>query len=161
MSVEYLDWVFLTDHRSIWQNEPLTPEEMQRREETAKKVREAMNALPPFERKVVEMYHFDGRSLPAIGRALGKNASCVTNAHRRALRSLRKHLADYAGRRFGIDTKSTKCCICNSDHREEIDELIAAKRPEEPYSLLIRTVRQLFGLRIRSPHTIKGHAKYH
>lgn len=161
MSLEFLDWVFLTDRSSIWQNDPLSPEELQRREEITKKVRVALNALPPLERIVIEKYHFDGQSLSAIARSLGKNTIYVTNLRRRALRRLRKYLADYARQRFGIETKSARCCICYSDYREEIDVLIAAKRPEEPYSVLIREVRERFGLLIRSPQTIKGHARYH
>jgi hypothetical protein len=161
MQLRFLDWVFLTDSRSIWQSEPLTPEESRVREEVVEKVQEALKSLPPTERRVIEMYHFDGQSFSAIARSLGKSTTYVTNMRRRAMRSLRKHLAQYARDRFGIEMRESNCCICNSGHREEIDELIAAKRHEEPYSVLIRTVRRRFGLLIKSPQTIKGHAKYH
>lgn len=161
MSLSYQDWIYLTDCRALWQEAPKSPEEQQQRDQLVKAVRDAVAQLTQEERAVIELYHFDGISSAAIARRMGKSSKSVLNVKRRALRRLRGLLAEFAEERFGIDRKRSGCCICRSRESERIEELIAAKKPEEPYSVLIRAIKVRFGVRIVSPQTIIGHTKYH
>ena len=161
MKIEFIEWIYQANSRSLWQEQPLTDAEQQRRERIINAVQEALEELDPTERLIVEKHHFQGETLVDIARQLDRKAGAVVNSHRRALRTLRKHLSRFAATEFGINGEAPKCPICNCPEREAVDALIAAKRPEEPYGLLMRQLRKQFGLEIRSPQTIIGHQKYH
>lgn len=161
MSIDFLDWIYDTNRNAIWQQRPQSPADAKASERTAAEVRNALAQLSALERRVIEMYHFDGRSIRSIAATLRKRPSTITNLHRCALKKLRKLLAEYAHDRYAIAPERSTCCICLSQHRQAIDDLIKRKRPEEPYGPLIREIRERFDLRIVSPQTILGHMKYH
>ena len=161
MKIEFIEWIFQTSSQSLWQEQPLTEAERQRRERISKAVREALEKLDATERLIVERHHFQGETLIGIARQLNRKPGAIVNSHRRALRMLCKHLSKFAATEFGIRDEKSECCICSCPEREAVDTLIAAKKPEQPYGLLMRQLREQFGLEIRSPQTIIGHRKYH
>lgn len=161
MDSELYEWIFQSSTKSLWQEEPLNEAEQKRRERVAVAVREALGKLDTVERVVIERYHFEGESFAQIAAHLKRKQGAIVNCHRRALRSLRKHLAQFVVQEFGIRQTQPKCVICRSPERRQVEALIAAKAPEEPYGTLMRRIREQFGLQIRSPQTIVGHQKYH
>ncbi len=56
-------------------------------------VREALDALPERERRVVLLYHFEGFTLSQIGEILGVSESRVCQVHMAAVRKLRVRMS--------------------------------------------------------------------
>ncbi|MFH2054734.1 MAG: sigma-70 family RNA polymerase sigma factor [bacterium] len=161
MRIEFIEWIYQASSQSLWQQQPLTEAEQERRERITAAVREALDRLESTDRTILEKYYFEGESLPEIGRALGRRQATIVNRHRRALKALRKQLAAFVVTEFGVRQEAPDCCICQSPRRLEIEALIAAKRPEEPYGHLMRKIHERCGLKVTSPQTIIGHQKYH
>ncbi len=73
-------------------SEPPAPDKACEQGEVQKRVRSAIGALPPRERKVIGMYYFGEVTMKKIGVAIGVNESRVSQLHARAVQRLRKLL---------------------------------------------------------------------
>ena len=73
-------------------SEPLAPDKSCELEEVRARVRAAILALPPRERKVVGLYYFGEVTMKQIGAEIGVNESRVSQLHSRAIQRLRKLL---------------------------------------------------------------------
>lgn len=73
-------------------SEPPAPDKECERVEIQHRVRTAICALPPRERKVVTMYYFGEVTMKTIGESIGVNESRVSQLHARAVQRLRAHL---------------------------------------------------------------------
>ena len=73
-------------------SEPAAPDKACELGEIQHRVRSAISALPPRERKVVALYYFGDVTMKKIGDAIGVNESRVSQLHARALQRLRKLL---------------------------------------------------------------------
>ena len=73
-------------------SEPLAPDKACEVGEVQRRVRAAISALPPRERKVVGMYYFAEVTMKKIGAEIGVNESRVSQLHARAVQRLRKLL---------------------------------------------------------------------
>lgn len=71
----------------------VAPESAALGSEAARKVREAVTALPEVQREVIELSRFEGLSYAEIGRVTGRTENAVKQAAHRALEGLRKKLA--------------------------------------------------------------------
>lgn len=72
--------------------EPAPPDDECAQREAQDRVRAAILALPPRERKVVSMYYYGESTMKDIGLEIGVNESRVSQLHARAMRRLRKLL---------------------------------------------------------------------
>jgi hypothetical protein len=160
MTIRMFDWIYLTHKAPLWRTET-TAEEQVLRQELASKVREALDELTAVERVAIERHDFEGLSLVNIAAELGWPCSRVQATRRRGLRRLRKVLAPFVHERFGVSLLSTDCPICASPFRRDAERIIAARKPDEPYSKVISQLRHDFKIAIISPKTIIGHIKYH
>jgi hypothetical protein len=160
MTIRIFDWIYLTHKISLWQDET-TAEEQLCRQELENKVRKALDELSVVERIAIERHDFEGLSLVSIAAELGWSCSRVQIARSRALRRLRKVLAPFVQERFGVSPPSPDCPICASPFRQDAERIIAARKREEPYSIVIFQLRHDFEIIIISPKTIIGHIKYH
>jgi len=73
-------------------SEPPAPDKACEIGEVQRRVRAAIGALPPRERKVVSLYYFGEVTMKKIGEAIGVNESRVSQLHARAVQRLRKLL---------------------------------------------------------------------
>ena len=73
-------------------SEPPAPDKACEIGEVRRRVRAAIGALPPRERKVVSLYYFGEVTMKKIGEAIGVNESRVSQLHARAVQRLRKLL---------------------------------------------------------------------
>jgi RNA polymerase sigma factor FliA len=73
-------------------SEPESPHKAYETREVRDRVRAAIAALPPRERKVVTMYYFAESTMKQIGQAIGVNESRVSQLHARAVQRLRQSL---------------------------------------------------------------------
>jgi len=73
-------------------SEPTAPDQECELHEVKDRVRSAISALPPRERKVVGMYYFGDVTMKEIGSEIGVNESRVSQLHARAIQRLRKLL---------------------------------------------------------------------
>ena len=74
-------------------SEPAAPDKACELHEVQDRVRAAVAALPPRERKVVGMYYYGDATMKEIGSTIGVNESRVSQLHARAIRRLRELLA--------------------------------------------------------------------
>ena len=65
--------------------------------DVAKRVREAIRALPPRERKVIGLYYYGDVTMKEIGSEIGVNESRVSQLHARAVQRLREALGPDLG----------------------------------------------------------------
>jgi RNA polymerase sigma factor for flagellar operon FliA len=74
-------------------SEPPAPDKAYEQSEVKARIRAAIAALPPRERKVISMYYFGEVTMKQIGVEIGVNESRVSQLHARAIQRLRKALA--------------------------------------------------------------------
>jgi hypothetical protein len=130
------------------------------------RIREAVSAalegLTEDEREFIVHFYFQGMSYRQIGEASGRAKHKLWALHERALRRLRQALQGFVRAEFGIEAAEDESCpICASEHREEIDALIAARDRTASWAPVMREINHRFGLRIRAPQRLIGHEKYH
>jgi len=131
-------------------------------EETNQKVREAVEKLTPLEREFIEYFYFKCKSYKEISLILNKKIHKLERVHHRALTKLKMLLSDYVKTRFKLSVpEETDCMICKSPFRQELNELIQAKKEEEIYKSLMRVFKEKYGLDIKTPQVIIGHKKNH
>ena len=68
------------------------PDRVCEKADVAKRVREAIKALPARERKVIGLYYYGDVTMKEIGSEIGVNESRVSQLHARAVQRLRKEL---------------------------------------------------------------------
>lgn len=125
-------------------------------------VRAAIEQLEPNERIVIERYYLQFEEMSAIADSMGISLARATTLHLRAMGRLRKLLSSFAKERFGITRRdSTRCPLCRSPYRAEIDELIRTRDPRRPWRILLQQLRREFGIRVRSYHAIVSHHRFH
>ena len=73
-------------------SEPPAPDKACEAGEVQRRVRVAITALPPRERKVITLYYFGEVTMKKIGEEIGVNESRVSQLHARAVQRLRKLL---------------------------------------------------------------------
>lgn len=124
-------------------------------------VRAALMRLAADEKEIVERYYFIGSPLSEIAADFEISVAAAYRRLRAAMRRLRVFLSPFVRECFQVETKAVSCLICESPHRAAIEELIAARKPDEPYRTIHREIRRRFGIRIVSWMTIVGHQNYH
>ena len=73
-------------------SEPQAPDRTFEAKEVRERVRAAIAALPPRERRVIALYYYGEATMKQIGAEIGVNESRVSQLHARALQRLRKAL---------------------------------------------------------------------
>jgi RNA polymerase sigma factor FliA len=73
-------------------SEPPSPDRAYEEHEVRDRVRAAIAALPPRERKVIALYYYGEATMKQIGAEIGVNESRVSQLHARAVQRLRKTL---------------------------------------------------------------------
>src|SRR6188472_2212769 len=74
-------------------SEPERPDVAFERDETRRRVQDAIASLPPREQKVIGLYYYGEATMKQIGAEIGVNESRVSQLHARAIRHLRDALA--------------------------------------------------------------------
>lgn len=167
--IRYLNWA--TELYGYWdqgieeriQRSPSEAGGTSKRDELAdREVRKAVEKLASEEKRFIELFYFEFRSYREISRKLNKKIYKLERIHARAVEKLRILLADLVKRHFGLHLPpATECLICTSPHRQDLERLIRSKKEEETYSSLIKLFRQRYGIQIKTPQTIIGHARRH
>jgi RNA polymerase sigma factor for flagellar operon FliA len=73
-------------------SEPPAPDRTYEEKEVRDRIRAAIAALPPRERRVVALYYYGEATMKQIGAEIGVNESRVSQLHARAIQRLRKTL---------------------------------------------------------------------
>jgi RNA polymerase sigma factor for flagellar operon FliA len=73
-------------------SEPLSPDKSYEQQEVRDRIRAAIAALPPRERRVISLYYFGEVTMKEIGAEIGVNESRVSQLHARAIQRLRRLL---------------------------------------------------------------------
>ena len=77
-------------------SEPERPDVAFEREETKRRVKDAIASLPPREQKVIGLYYYQEATMKQIGAEIGVNESRVSQLHARAIGRLREALSHMA-----------------------------------------------------------------
>jgi RNA polymerase sigma factor (sigma-70 family) len=146
----------------ILQQVSINNESSENDESINQEVRKAVEKLSFVEKQFVELFYFESKTYQEIARTLKKKVYKLERIHQRALGKLRILLADFVKNRFKLDVpQKTDCIICKSPFRQELDELIRNKKPEETYARLIKLFKQQYGIDIKTPQVIIGHQRKH
>jgi RNA polymerase sigma factor (sigma-70 family) len=167
--IRHLDWA--TELYGYWdvgitagiQQNPAEAEKPSEIDELVdREVRQAIEKLTSEESRFIQLFYFEFRSYQEVARRLGKRVYKLERIHQRALGKLKILLAEFVRDRFGLTVpESTDCIICNSPHRQKLDQLIRNKKDEETYARLIRIFREKYGVKVKTPQVIIGHKKKH
>jgi RNA polymerase sigma factor (sigma-70 family) len=123
-------------------------------------VRRAIRRLGDDEREIIERFYYMGQSYGVIANALHREAAWVERRHRLALRRLRRMLEPWV--RTGDPASLEESCrICQSAHRDAIDDVIRTKTVEESYRRVLKILRGQFGIRLNHPHLVIRHQNFH
>ena len=156
--IVHYNWIYLTLREGIWQNS----EASEKQKRIIKAVRTEIDRLSEIEREFVEMFWFEGRSLADIARVTGKQVYKLEGLSKRINRKLKNRLAGFVDSEFGLKAETgAKCLICNHPQRAKIDRMILAKKPQQTYKQIITTLKEEYGIIIKTPQMIIGHRKYH
>jgi hypothetical protein len=140
--------------------EPDCPVEPNRKVTMA--VRLAIIRLRKIERTVISQFYFDGRTYCQIAAELGLSVKRIQAIHRRSVGKLKRNLAGFVAREFGVSVEKEKdCIICRSRYRHEIDRLIHRKKREETWKKVIKILKTDYGIIIKSPLILIRHQKCH
>jgi hypothetical protein len=122
----------------------------------------AVAQLCPEQREFIERFYYAGESYFEIAQRLHHAPRRLESVHRQALKRLKKILAPLVRSYYGITKDAAVGCpICQSEHRQTIDDLIASRDRTRYWQPVMREIRDKCGLRIKSPMTLIGHEKYH
>ena len=161
----FQDWIVELgrDPALLWEGpDPVETAAEPRVAQIATVVRAALGRLPEADREFLERYYFMGQGYPELERRTGRPRHRFESLHRRAIRRLRRELARFAQKEFGIEYRpGANCPLCRSKNRPEIDRLIAAKQPDGTWRPIIRTLRDQYHITVTTPQIVLGHAKYH
>lgn len=125
-------------------------------------VRKALSDLTSLEREIIERYYFFGQSYAEIAAAIGKYPKRVEGKHNQALAKLRKSLASFVHKEFGLEiSRPVGCPLCQSPFRKEIDRLIDSRRENQTWRSIMGTLKQNYNIAVKSPQMLIGHQKYH
>ena len=137
-------------------------EAIRRQELIQTEVRRALETLADQEREFVVCYYFLGHSYREISERSGRAVYKLEALHRRALRRLKRELRWLVHDLFGIKTpRRSRCPICDSPLRAQIDRLIAERDRLATWRPVIKELRDRYGLTVKSPQVLIGHEKYH
>ena len=125
-------------------------------------VRAALDRLDEEEKEFITRFYFMGEPYGEIAASSGRKPSRLEAMHKRAVKKLRKHLAEFVKDRFGIKKRDKiDCPICNSKYRAVIDKLIAGRDKTKTWKVVMDRINDEYGLKFRSPQLLIGHEKYH
>lgn len=125
-------------------------------------VTEALALLDDSERELIRHIYYSGRTIPELSRETGRAIHRLEGQLVRTLRKLKKSLRPFVRREFGIaGAEHPNCPICRSPLRAAIDQLIASRDRNRTWRPILVTLREQYGLNLRSPQTLVGHEKYH
>ena len=127
-----------------------------------KAVRAALKKLPGAQKDFIERYYYQGETIPEIAAATGSRPSKLAGLHRRAIARLKKELAEFVSREFGLaPVRPSGCPICDSPVRARLEELLATKTARETWKRIITVLKTDYDLTIKTPQILIGHVKYH
>jgi len=142
--------------------EPLTDREKRDRDSVCHAVQDALAVLDENERHFITLHYYLGWTIRRISERSGRSVNRLAGLHRRALRRLRRELAEFAETRFRFNLDPEQSCpICTSPYRGKIDRLIADRDPDATWAPLMKCIRDRFGITVGSPQLLIGHERYH
>ncbi|MFH2035706.1 MAG: sigma factor-like helix-turn-helix DNA-binding protein [Candidatus Zixiibacteriota bacterium] len=125
-------------------------------------VQSALNKLTNLERFVITEYHFNGKPCSKIATELDKSRFQIEKTYRRGMNKLRNFLTPFVIEEFGLEMNfNSKCPLCRSSRRLEINQLILAKKEEDTWKKTIAELKEKYHIKITTPQILIGHQKYH
>lgn len=129
-------------------------------------VREAVASLPELERELIERVHFLGESISDLAERSGRKLHRLEAALLRAKRKLAILLSQYEPKvNDAVNSPELRtissCPVCQSPNRLAIELLIRAKPVDATWKLIMRKLRDQFGLNLKVPQRLISHEKYH
>lgn len=125
-------------------------------------VERALKTLTEDEREFIQRFYNMGQTYRQIAESTNRAQYRLEALHRRAIKRLRKQLLPLVKELYGLNEEiPADCILCRSEHREEIDRVIAERDRTGTWRPVIREIRERFGLKISTPQILIGHEKYH
>ena len=145
----------------------LSPEYQTRTEtlklaELKEAVASALKKLSEEEQEFIIRFYYMGESYAELAELSNRSIHKLSALNKKAIKKLKKHMAVFVQKRFGIKEKnSLKCPICLSDNCADINRLIHNRDKTRTWRPLLKILREKYQLKIKSVQTVIGHEKYH
>ncbi len=125
-------------------------------------VSQAMEQLTEEESGFIRQFYFQGLSYKQIAKATGRALHRLESTHNQAIKKLRCTLAGKLNlNSINLSEYEQHCPLCSHQSHAEINRLIQDKKKQETWHHIIRRLRDLYGIHIKTPQTLIGHQKYH
>lgn len=148
----------LKGFRWYWPNEDYLVEEG----EIEEAIENALERLSDEERELLARYYFMGQTFTEMAELSGRALHKIRSMHVRAVKKLKKELAEFVYAWYGIEPDvHIDCPICTSEYCEEIEQLIQSKKKSEPWGVVMGELKERYRLTIKSPQLLIGHINYH
>lgn len=145
----------------------LSPE-YQTRTETLKQaelkeaVASALKKLSEEEQEFIIRFYYMGESYATLAELSNRSIHKLSVLNKKAIKKLKKQLAVFVQKRFGIKEKnSPKCSICLCDNCAEINRLIQNRDKTKTWRPILKILREQYNLKFKSVQAVIGHEKYH
>lgn len=126
-------------------------------------VRSAVAKLNEEERELVERVYFLGMTLQELADKSGRRRHSLEALNRRCRKKLIRHLSRFVEERWGkrFRHNTSRCVICASIHRQEIDKLIAERDRTRTWKPVLNAIRDKYRLPAITAQLLRGHEQYH
>jgi hypothetical protein len=125
-------------------------------------VNRALEILNKDEASFIHAFYVEGMGYRKISEQSGRAMYKLEALHNRALKKLKTHLYQSLKGKVNIpEPKQIECCLCSHPQLENINQLIMAKRKSETWKHVIKTLKDEYGVFIKTPQRLIGHLKYH
>ncbi len=125
-------------------------------------VKDVLERLTDDEREFIIRFHFMGEKYIEIAEKSDRELYSLVSMHNIAIKKLKRYLKQFVKEQFDVaESKQIRCLICDSEHKDAIDKLIACKPFNATWKKIIGHVAKRYNIKIKSPQILIGHEKYH
>ncbi|MFH1701088.1 MAG: hypothetical protein ABIE07_10930 [Candidatus Zixiibacteriota bacterium] len=125
-------------------------------------VNRALEILNNDEASFIRAFYMEGLGYRQIGEKSGRAVYKLEALHNRALKKIKRHLYHSLKDKISLPAPSQiECCLCRHPQLEDINQLIMARNKSETWKHIIKTLKNDYGIIIKTPQRLIGHLKYH
>lgn len=158
----YQDWIVELGYDPASGPPPAKPGSDKCRTRIIDAVTQAVDSLEQDEADFIRRFHYQGMGYREISRLTGRAIYRLEVLHQRALRKLKVRLPALLEGCCNLPTDPiSDCPICAHPALDTINALILSKKEKETWKRIIQTLKNKYGLIIKTPQRLIGHKKYH
>ena len=125
-------------------------------------VRKEVESLETPHQETIKQYYFESRSIEEIAADLSLSEDDTRHLLHEALTILKSRLAGLMKARYPSKfINSQDCPICSHPRRQQIEKIIAGKKPGQSWGVINEKLKRKIGRAFNPPRYMIVHHKYH